>query len=124
LNQRRLESTLDPCNDPNAITNSVDWCRCIYNDSYMQYAYDPRCRSWYMNSYRDRSKVILSAPYQSDFGELIYITFSRYFNASAKDFEAVAAVDINMNWHVYHEVLADLTFIDHFFLVDLNGNVI
>lgn len=122
-------STLDPCEKIDQVTDSIDWCACKYpidsvTPNFIKYAWDPRCRSWFMNSMRTTDKTIISSPYMSEFGNLVYITFSRFLQVGPGNDDAVSAVDINLHWSIYKTVLRDISFLDHYFIVDLAGNVI
>ena len=106
------------------VTDSIDWCTCLYPEdsitpNFIRYSWDPRCRSWFMNAMKKTSMTVFSAPYLSDFGGLVYITFSRHFTVGPQKKDAVASVDINLHWRIYKQVLADIGFLDHYFIVDL-----
>ena len=56
----------------------------------------------------------------------VYITFSKYLQAMNKH-DSVYSVDINLDYHVYGEIMNDPSlkdFLSHYFLVTTNGEVI
>ena len=91
------------CQDLPSITNSADYCRCVYpGDTFNGAPWDGRCRPWYMRAMQDRTGVVLGDPYpennapQDGSPTLIYITFSKYLSLDGKD--AVVALDLNLGW--------------------------
>ena len=78
-----------------------------------------------MNSYITQNQALLSDPYLSQFGDLIYTTFNKYFAVGPDKREAVAACDISLSWFLYKKVLVEnMDFLDHVFLVGLRDDLI
>lgn len=115
--------------------NSLDWCDCVYNQTsskspafmrnFGASSYDARCRSWFMKSNIQKEKVLFFPPYLSDFGEIVYITMSKYITVGPDQREAVVSVDISPTWEIYKVITnMGLPFLDHVFMVDLNENLV
>ena len=92
----------------------------------MDYAWDPRCRPWYMDAVKSKSKnVLLSDPYLGNPGDLaVYITFTKYSPVQNGLHDSVLAVDLSTGWEVYREIMNGQKILSHYFLVDLKGQVI
>ena len=69
---------------------------------------------------KDLGKVQLMEPYLADDLSVVYVTFTKYFSLDGKD--GVAAVDINLQWPIYKEVIDDMDFLSHYYIVDKQGN--
>lgn len=65
-------------------------------------------------------KVTLIPPYLADDKSVVYVTLSKYFLLNGKD--SVASVDVNLQWEVYSQIIEDMDFLSHYFIVDVNAN--
>ena len=120
VQQRALESSHEDCY---LIQDSESWCQCQYPGIIEESLWDPRCRPWYMQAVKLKSrKVILSDPYTTLESKIVSITFAKYVNLESMD--AVVALDLNPEWGIYDEILSDQDFLDHYFLVNTEGKII
>ena len=114
------------CEDLDAITDSIEWCHCRYpGEAYGDAGrWDPRCRSWYMNANKDKTSVQLSNPYMGINNKVVFQTFSRFVPIGPEKKDGVVAIDIILGWDVYDVITQDMDILDHFFMVDMQGNLI
>ena len=77
-----------------------------------------------MNAVRNQEKIILSEPYLAQDLSVAYITFSKFIQLTDRNLDGVAAVDINISWNVYREIMEDMGILSHTYVVDMKGNTV
>ena len=119
--------------DLNQMKDATKWCYCFYDPKkiFWEYAYDPRCRGFFMKTVQNRGQpnafdILNLAPYTSPFGDFVFKSFGKLVRLNGyPERYAVTTVDIDPNWEVYFNIMRNGDkILDYFYLIDSAGEAI